>query len=180
MVENHLSGRKVRFSSLPSRSKSGVLMSHLFLCFPCTRSEVCLLLVPSSLTWLSRVDEDPFFFCVILCRMGALMGGGVGLTIGFIFGSYSILRYAPFPPSLLISAVHRAHPTERKGVVPALAACLRPSRSTCSAARRLFRSSLPSDQCVLFLTHPPPSLTLSCHPPPLDFTSLHCNFVFIH
>lgn len=25
-------------------------------------------------------------------RMGALMGSGVGLTIGFIFGSYSILR----------------------------------------------------------------------------------------
>src|SRR6267142_4450500 len=88
--------------------------------------------------------------------MGALMGGGVGLTIGFIFGSYSILRYAPFPSSLLISAVHRTHATERKGVVPALAACLRPSRSTCSAARRHSRSSLPSDQCVLFLTHHPP------------------------
>ena len=25
--------------------------------------------------------------------MGAMMGTGVGLTIGFIFGSYSILRY---------------------------------------------------------------------------------------
>lgn len=25
--------------------------------------------------------------------MGALMGAGVGLTIGFIFGSYSIMRY---------------------------------------------------------------------------------------
>jgi Reactive mitochondrial oxygen species modulator 1 len=110
--------------------------------------------------------------------MGALMGGGVGLTIGFIFGSYSILRYAPFPPSFLISAVRRTHATGQKGVVPALAACLRPSRSTCSAVRQHSRSSLPSDQCVLFLTHHSPSLTLSCHPPPARFHFTLLQFRF--
>ncbi|EIM92097.1 uncharacterized protein STEHIDRAFT_106718 [Stereum hirsutum FP-91666 SS1] len=34
-------------------------------------------------------------------KMGALMGGGVGLTIGFIFGSYSILRGGAGPRGAL-------------------------------------------------------------------------------
>jgi len=34
-------------------------------------------------------------------KMGALMGGGVGLTIGFIFGSYSILRGGAGPRGFL-------------------------------------------------------------------------------
>jgi hypothetical protein len=33
--------------------------------------------------------------------MGALMGGGVGLTIGFIFGSYSVLRGGAGPRGVL-------------------------------------------------------------------------------
>jgi len=33
--------------------------------------------------------------------MGAMMGGGVGLTIGFIFGSYSILRNGAGPRGFL-------------------------------------------------------------------------------
>jgi len=34
-------------------------------------------------------------------RMGALMGAGVGLTIGFIFGSYSIMRGGAGPRGFL-------------------------------------------------------------------------------
>ncbi|KAI5455447.1 subunit of TIM23 translocase complex [Naganishia albida] len=34
-------------------------------------------------------------------KMGAIMGSGVGLTIGFIFGSFSILRGGPGPRGAL-------------------------------------------------------------------------------
>ncbi|KAJ3554184.1 hypothetical protein NM688_g3237 [Phlebia brevispora] len=34
-------------------------------------------------------------------KMGAMMGAGVGLTIGFIFGSYSILRGGAGPRGIL-------------------------------------------------------------------------------
>ncbi|KZP00661.1 hypothetical protein CALVIDRAFT_207064 [Calocera viscosa TUFC12733] len=34
-------------------------------------------------------------------KMGAMMGAGVGLTIGFIFGSYSIMRSGPGPRGFL-------------------------------------------------------------------------------
>ncbi|KAF7340093.1 hypothetical protein MVEN_01927400 [Mycena venus] len=33
--------------------------------------------------------------------MGALMGGGVGLTIGFLFGSWSILQHGAGPRGVL-------------------------------------------------------------------------------
>lgn len=47
--------------------------------------------------------------------MGAMMGAGVGLTIGFIFGSYSIIRRANFLSSGAISLTehNRAGPGPR-------------------------------------------------------------------
>jgi hypothetical protein len=43
-----------------------------------------------------QYSRNGSYLCILknplFSRMGALMGGGVGLTIGFIFGSYSILR----------------------------------------------------------------------------------------
>lgn len=67
-----------------------------------------------------------------------MMGAGVGLTIGFIFGSYSILRYAimsPFDWFLRHSNALTEAAQVREG------SCQR-FHSTCLAVLPLSRSSL--------------------------------------
>jgi len=46
-----------------------------------------------------RGQAEPSIFQKM--KMGAMMGAGVGLTIGFIFGSYSILRQGAGPRGFL-------------------------------------------------------------------------------
>jgi hypothetical protein len=49
--------------------------------------------------------------------MGALMGAGVGLTIGFIFGSYSIMRYIPISSCISLQ-IQNLHLCYRGGAGP--------------------------------------------------------------
>ena len=106
--------------------------------------------------------------------MGALMGGGVGLTIGFIFGSYSIMRYATLPTPLhpLISAVHRTHASaqqKRGGAGPRGFLATLSQYMLSSAATFSFFLAIGSVR--FYLTHPfsLPPLTLELSP--CHFTS---------
>jgi Reactive mitochondrial oxygen species modulator 1 len=59
--------------------------------------------------------------------MGALMGGGVGLTIGFLFGSWSIIRSG----SVLFVSAALSYLSLSTGVEQVPVASLRPSLSIC-------------------------------------------------
>ncbi|KAI9513143.1 reactive mitochondrial oxygen species modulator 1-domain-containing protein [Russula earlei] len=52
-------------------------------------------------SFLAQGPREMMSLAFVHLRMGALMGGGVGLTIGFIFGSYSILRGGAGPRGFL-------------------------------------------------------------------------------
>lgn len=71
-----------------------------------------------------------------------MMGAGVGLTMGFLFGGFSILRYVP---RLSRCATFSHHLSEE---VPALVACSRHSRNTCLVALQRSPSFLPSVRYV--------------------------------
>jgi len=76
--------------------------------------------------------------------MGALMGGGVGLTIGFIFGSYSILRCDTDSTPITSLTVGVAEAEQgREGLWPR-------SHNTCLAVLLPFRFSLPLVPYVTF------------------------------
>lgn len=71
------------------------------------------------------------FHVSLLRRMGALMGSGVGLTIGFLFGSWSIIRSALLRLSIVPTRQLTIHVELSQGVEQARAEPSRPFRNTC-------------------------------------------------
>jgi len=99
--------------------------------------------------------------------MGALMGGGVGLTIGFIFGSYSILRYATLltllSSHLRCPSYSRIRTKKRGGAGPRGFLATLSQYMLSSAATFSFFLAIGSVR--LHLTHPfSPPLTLGLSP----------------
>jgi hypothetical protein len=68
---------------------------------------------------INKIDLPP--------RMGALMGGGVGLTIGFLFGSWSIIRSG----FVFLVSTASPHCSLLTGVAQVHEVSSRPSLSTC-------------------------------------------------
>ena len=114
-----------------------------------------------------RLSQHDINLCenLFLARMGALMGGGVGLTIGFIFGSYSILRYAllcfppPFPTLISVICAHES--IQRGGAGPRGFLATLSQYMLSSAATFSFFLAIGSVR-MNFL-HPSPTPPL-CHP----------------
>jgi len=67
---------------------------------PPSTSSLCLI-CPHHLIMAHAQRGQPGLTVWQKLKMGAMMGAGVGLTIGFIFGSYSILRGGAGPRGVL-------------------------------------------------------------------------------
>ncbi|EAU92967.2 hypothetical protein CC1G_03754 [Coprinopsis cinerea okayama7 len=83
--------------------------------------------------------------------MGALMGGGVGLTIGFIFGSWSIIRYAFSSPFVALALTVPRHGAGPRGFMATLSQYMLSSAATFSfflAIGSVIRTDVPQLQAI--------------------------------